>query len=554
MAGNMVEILFRGDNRSLIRSLKEISAQSEKTSSNIKHGNEEAASSMDKVRHSSTLLRDSVAGLAGMVGFGGLAFGLKDAIQGGIQLQTAQTQLRASLHGSASAFKALNDQAVRMSTHGGFTTTQNIQAITSFVRETHSASEATNLFALATNIARGRNMDLASAQTVVARAYTGSVGRLQQLLGPMVAQKDAMFGLTQAHKAQAIQLELESRSYGKLGPIWLKQQEMLDGITPKMAALATLQDKAATAKQVIAAAQTVFGGATEAFSGTTAGKLSNLQHALQNTTDQLGLKLLPVVNRLAGIGLTVVNWFSRLPGPLQAAVIGFSAFAALMPFINRAREAFSLLGKITGITAAKEAMLGDKAEVAAGKEVLLGDASEAVAVKEGVSSAGGGGVGSLGLLGKFGEKFGLKGALGTAAKFAGPIGLAAMGLGTAINHVPFLSFLKHAPIIGGLSSILGFNQGGVVPKYMAAGGPMGSDTQPAWLTPGEGVLSLRGMQALGDLNAGGGGMGGDITIRVPVSLDSRVLTEAVARYSLNRAARGPTSFVGGSLVTGSPGF
>lgn len=42
----------------------------------------------------------------------------------------------------------------------------------------------------------------------------------------------------------------------------------------------------------------------------------------------------------------------------------------------------------------------------------------------------------------------------------------------------------------------------------------------------------------------------DKTTRIPVTirLDSKVLSEAVVRYSLNRAARGPSSLVGGSLI------
>jgi len=49
------------------------------------------------------------------------------------------------------------------------------------------------------------------------------------------------------------------------------------------------------------------------------------------------------------------------------------------------------------------------------------------------------------------------------------------------------------------------SQGGYVRRF-ASGGPVGTDTIPAWLSPGEGVLSAdKGMPALARLNAGGGG-------------------------------------------------
>jgi hypothetical protein len=55
--------------------------------------------------------------------------------------------------------------------------------------------------------------------------------------------------------------------------------------------------------------------------------------------------------------------------------------------------------------------------------------------------------------------------------------------------------------------------GYVEPSYLARGGPAGTDTVPAFLTPGEGVLSRTGMGALDRLNAGGSiGRGGGSTI------------------------------------------
>lgn len=83
--------------------------------------------------------------------------------------------------------------------------------------------------------------------------------------------------------------------------------------------------------------------------------------------------------------------------------------------------------------------------------------------------------------------------------------------------------------------------GGVVPQYLARGGVAGlfqpryTDTVPAMLTPGEGVLSRRGMQALGRLNAGAGG-GGSATVNVNLAgavisdpRTARLLAETVRR-------------------------
>jgi hypothetical protein len=70
--------------------------------------------------------------------------------------------------------------------------------------------------------------------------------------------------------------------------------------------------------------------------------------------------------------------------------------------------------------------------------------------------------------------------------------------------------------------------GGVVPQYLARGGVAGlfapryTDTVPAMLTPGEGVLSRRGMAMLGKLNAGAVGGG---TSAVHVNVNGAVVSD-----------------------------
>lgn len=73
-------------------------------------------------------------------------------------------------------------------------------------------------------------------------------------------------------------------------------------------------------------------------------------------------------------------------------------------------------------------------------------------------------------------------------------------------------------------------------QYLAMGGkvlgfrPRGSDTVPAMLTPGEGVLSRRGMQALGELNRGERLGGGDVFhITVNGAQDAEAVAEEILR-------------------------
>jgi hypothetical protein len=84
------------------------------------------------------------------------------------------------------------------------------------------------------------------------------------------------------------------------------------------------------------------------------------------------------------------------------------------------------------------------------------------------------------------------------------------------------------------------------------------DTVPAMLAPGEGVLTRAAMAGLGvgglaALNSGAGL--GNLTITpspVYINMDGRMVARGVIQYVVGRAARGPSSLVGGSLATGAP--
>lgn len=138
----------------------------------------------------------------------------------------------------------------------------------------------------------------------------------------------------------------------------------------------------------------------------------------------------------------------------------------------------------------------------------------------GGEGAPGGGGGLLGMAG------GLLGGLfggGSTAGDAGVIAASARGLANPALLGP------------------AFAEGGMVRRYFGTGGPVGTDTVPAWLTPGEGVLSTKGMAALGRLNAGGGGgVNISMTINTPDANSFRHSADQImgqAQTAMSRSQR-----------------
>lgn len=565
------ELIFRTDNKTAIRGLKEIADQGESTTKSLKDDSEEQTASFRKVEASSTALRDSMMGLAGMVGIGGVAFGLRDLKNSAVALQSSQAQLDNMMHNTGQAAggaaEKLKAYAEALSTRGGFGTTANLGALTAFVGETHNAAQAQSMLALATNIARARTMDLASAQSIVARAYTGSVGKLQSLLGPMVKVRDAQVGLTVAHERALVPIEDQAALMGKLGGAYLRNQEIAMHLTAQQQALAQMTDKHATAQQVLADATKYFAGATATYSKQTQGQASNLSNSFHNLTEELGTALLPAMDWLIARGASVAEWMAKNKTVVLALVGAFTALGAALG-LSKLIKAVSGLGDDIVKLARRYGIMG-----AAGEEAGVETAVGAEDAKIAWNSFFTGtliGIGLVALL-EIGTHFkqfqslvlsvwhAIEGA--AVGAWQGIESGVTKGVDFVWSKIKWLGdeakkLLADTPLGGiiGLGSNLlqghvsrglaDFAQGATGGIFNANTGTIGAPyrnlTSSSYNTPSAAAAQAE-----------------HITIqpgRTSVNIDGREITNAVTRYALNRAARGPSSFVGGSLVTASPGL
>jgi hypothetical protein len=585
---NKVKFTFELDNRSAIRVLKETQGQVERTNRTVRRENEETSASYVRLGESMERTRSHIAGLAGMIGLGALSLSIKDSIQGGMALTSAQVQLQQALKNTGQAadgtFDKLDTLSEALSSKGGFTKQQNLYALGQFVGVTKNAAEAQKLLGLATDISRRRGMDLSSSVSVLARAYTGQVGRLQQLMGPMIAVKTAQYGLTQAHKEEIFALEQKSKLYGRMGPAWLKQRELALGITPQQHALAMLQDKSITGQRAISLAEQIFSGSTAAFSKSPQGQLSNLKAEISNLKDQIGQGLLPIVTKMVHILVPVVHWLDKnrwalygLAGAVSAYAIALGAWKAAQMALNFKDIIGSAVNKLFGRGGVGDAMkssitrAGGSGRVTGSLNALAASADRAAAALDRIG--GGGAAGAAGA----GERTAEKDAA-TAAK-AGRFGRFASLAATAVPFAPVTlaaaaAYLENsygspeasAKVKGPTGPIYNPRVAPFVrrfghPKGYASGGAVGADTVPAWLTPGEGVVNPLGMSMIGS-----GGLAMINSGRMPTQPiihhsthiiklpNGKELTRVVTQEVLNRGARGPSNLVGGPMVTGATGL
>lgn len=567
----MVKLL--ADNRGFIKAFRESGETAKTTGKDVTRSSDEASLSMDRLRTHATFLRDTMMSLASMVGIGGVAFGLKDLAEEGVKLQASQVQLQGALKNTGQDAGGMADKLQQfsdnLSQHGGFgSQAENMTALAKFITETRSATKAQEMLVLATNIARGTGKDLGTTVSQVARAYAGQARGLQQLLGPMVAARNAQVGLTVAHQAEIAKIQ-EQASFlsGPAKTAFVAQSELADHLTAQQMELAQLQDKQLTGQEVIAAASKVFAGDTARYANSIQGRQSDLDHTFENLTETIGLDLLPVMKVLLTIGTAVAGVLEKhhtLVEALSVAVGGLVAAWGAMKILGGIKAMVVDLGKAFGVMGAEGEGAGILAAIGADTAATAWRAfmtttifglvvvglvelvehwkaveSAAVAVWHGIESAA----------------VSVWHAIVAAARWGfheikslmNDLGFTGNGVMSYLN--PF-GLERHA--LGAIGSL--FNQGGVV-QYRAEGGPMmpmGSDTVPAMLTPGEGVLSVQGMDMLSRLNSGmapvfgGGGQfninASDVTMR----LDNDVLGRAFLRWIINKGARGPSTIIGGS--------
>ena len=302
---------------------------------------------------------------------------------------------------------------------------------------------------------------------------------------------------------------------------------------------------------------------------TPAQKFANVMAEVKTSVTNFGTAIMPIVTailpRLTKDITGLVGWMSHLPKPVREGVVGFTAFLAIggptLIFIGKLVTAVGTVGKameamkivtIATSTVMKASLIG--LVVFALVEMLTHLQTTkriALEVFDGIKTA----VVLFGrALGKiftgiyhvitwpFIKAFALiKNGLRDIMKVPGSI---LHGAGSVLHTLSF----------GALST-----GGPVKPRYLAMGGPSGTDTVPGWLTPGEFVLnraatSRIGMPALEAMNRGGS-LESEVRIApapVTINLDSRTIWRGLMQFAASRQARG-TGLVGGGMMTGATG-
>jgi hypothetical protein len=260
----------------------------------------------------------------------GFVYALRKSIDASREAQVVRSQERATLTQLGLGYQqhAAYIEAViqKQSKLTAFDDEQLIRTFTALVTRTGDVNEALRLNAVVADVARGRNIDLNTALTLVTRASIGQVGSLRRLGIDVKAVTSAQDRLRQSGE----KVTFEQR----------KQAKALD--------------EEATKRRVIALLQEKYGGRAAAFAKTDAGAQELFNKALADTEEAIGKGVLPALTKLLRQGTDYLDQLNK-SGKLEkevsqdAKLLGqaISGFAAV---IRVAAHGFGLLSRATGGT------------------------------------------------------------------------------------------------------------------------------------------------------------------------------------------------------------
>jgi hypothetical protein len=561
-----------------------------------------AATTGDKL---ATIGKGVTLGLATLVGGIGAA-----AVHFADQWDQAHARLQASLKAAGTSYGAHQSQIASLDKsmeHYGFTNAQVEDALSHAVVSTQDYGKAQDAVRLAVELAAARHIDLAQATDTVDKALTGNLRPLKQLGIDLPVVASNALKVKQAHDALAV-------AQDKLNKLLLAHPDAVNAASKAHAQYELALGRVQTAQQKLADLQSAHGqildalsqrlsGQASAAADTFGGKLAAMRATGEDLLKSIGQKLIPVIQDLINITMTVINWFENhkavaialgavIAGVLTIAVAAF-AYKTAVDFATNvgnmakgiakvSQEAYAVVAKLLGFgtastTAGAEiAATGAETEAAGAAMVTAGGEADAAAASFSTAATVAGG--ALSVLAAGAAAYMGTTALLNATKKSGPghwVGSAAdsvanwLGMGPAqaatgryqadltSADIPFLLKIVMGTIVSpGISAsdartqlhalgVGGFAEGGVVP---------GTGPQVAILHGGELVLSKATVDALGSggmatipalasAGAGGGG-GGPVQLTVNLVVDGQVLARVLVddlRQTLLRKQRGLTT-------------
>ena len=278
-------------------------------------------------------------GKAALFGLGTAAIGVGTlSLHMADQFEQSHAKLEQALKNAGASFEdfatPIGDAQKKMEQYG-FTNAQTQEALANLTTALKDPKKALDDVALAADLAKFKHIDLADAATVVARAQEGNLRALKQLGIDLPVSASGAAKLEAAHIALGKATDSASAYLAKHSDAVNTASKYHDAYEKLLGKVDDAQkkvnDQSSAGEKIIKGLSDAIGGQASASAETFAGKMLALKAQSEDVAKNIGMFLIPILEKLMTVIKDVVDWFGKhkVVAEAIAAVIGTVLVAAI---------------------------------------------------------------------------------------------------------------------------------------------------------------------------------------------------------------------------------
>lgn len=312
---------------------------------------------------------------AAAIGVGALSLEMADKFEG------SHAKLEQALKNAGTSFEAYKDQigtAQKQMEQYGFTNAQTQEALGNLTTALGDPKKALDSLGLAADLAKFKHVDLAEASIALAKAQEGNLRPLKQLGIDLPIAASSALKLQNAHEALTKATDAAT-GYLKLHADAVdassKNHDAYEKLLGKVeSAQKKVNDQSSAGKEIMDGLTKAIGGQAAAAAETFSGKMLALKAQSEDVAKNIGMALIPILEKLMTAIKDVVDWFTKHKAIAEAVgiVIGTVLVTAIGAYLaTLAKAAVESVVSFTTMIAGWFG-LGEAATVAGEEAVVAG--------------------------------------------------------------------------------------------------------------------------------------------------------------------------------------
>ena len=305
----------------------------------------EARTEMSSVEAKGISSFDKLAGFgkAALLGLGAAAVGVGVlGVEMADKFEASHAKLEQALKNAGTSFDKFSEpigKAQKQMEQYGYTNAQTQEALANLTTSLKDPAKALDSLSMAADLAKYKHVDLAEASIAVAKAQEGNLRPLKQLgidlpiaAGGALKLEQANVALGKATDAASAYLAAHSDAVNASSKNHDAYEKLLGKVSDAQQKVNSVSD---AGKEIMKGLSAAIGGQAAASAETFSGKMLALKAQSEDVAKNIGMALIPILEKLMTAIKDVVDWFTKHKAIAEAVgiVIGTVLVAAISAYL-----------------------------------------------------------------------------------------------------------------------------------------------------------------------------------------------------------------------------